>query len=132
VLARSIGDFVVRRADGPWAYQLAVVVDDAEQGVTDVVRGADLMGSTARQIHLQSLLGLARPRYLHVPVVLGADGRKLSKQNEAQPVDGLAPQDALASALRHLGIEPVRDHSLDGFWRQAISRWRLSPWFSQA
>lgn len=77
----------MRRADGLWAYQLAVVVDDAEQGVTDIVRGDDLIESTARQIYLQQLLGAQRPRYLHIPVVLAADGRKLSKQNGAQPLD---------------------------------------------
>ncbi len=130
-LSQSVGDFVVRRADGLWAYQLAVVVDDAEQGITDVVRGADLAGSTARQMHLQALLGLARPRYLHLPVVLAADGRKLSKQNEAQAVDGRPIQDVLNAALRHLGIEPLQAQNLDVFWREAVARWRLSPWFSQ-
>ena len=83
-VAREVGDFVLKRADGPWAYQLAVVVDDAEQGVTDVVRGEDLADNTARQILLQRALGLPTPSYLHTPLVLGADGDKLSKQNGAQ------------------------------------------------
>ena len=83
-LERDVGDFVLLRADGQFAYQLAVVVDDALQGVTDVVRGADLLGSTARQIHLQRLLGIPTPRYLHVPVALSAAGGKLSKQTGAR------------------------------------------------
>jgi glutamyl-Q tRNA(Asp) synthetase len=84
VLAVDVGDFVLYRADGQFAYQLAVVVDDAEQGVTDVVRGADLLDSTARQIHLQRLLGVPTPRYLHVPVAVNAAGEKLSKQTGAR------------------------------------------------
>ena len=82
-LKHDVGDFVIRRADGLWAYQLAVVVDDAEQGITDVVRGADLLDNTPRQIFLQRALGLATPRYLHVPLVLSATGEKLSKQTGA-------------------------------------------------
>lgn len=98
---RDVGDFVLRRADGVFAYQLAVVVDDAAQGVTDVVRGADLLDSTARQIHLQRLLGIATPRYLHVPVATNAAGEKLSKQTcatDARPED-------LPRALRFLGMD---------------------------
>lgn len=87
VLDRDIGDFVLYRADGLFAYQLAVVVDDAEQGVTDVVRGADLLDSTPRQIYLQQLLGVPTPRYLHVPVAINAAGEKLSKQTGATPID---------------------------------------------
>jgi len=101
VLERDIGDFVVYRADGLFAYQLAVVVDDAQQEITDVVRGADLLDSTARQIHLQRLLGVPTPRYLHVPVALNAAGEKLSKQTGAHAV---APtMETLRAALRFLG-----------------------------
>ena len=105
-LAAEIGDFLIARADGSFTYQLAVVVDDAAQGITDVVRGADLLGSTARQIWLQRLLGLPRLRYLHVPVALDAAGAKLSKQTRAR---GLTPADAarlLPAALAFLGYAP--------------------------
>ncbi|HET7198109.1 MAG TPA: tRNA glutamyl-Q(34) synthetase GluQRS [Burkholderiales bacterium] len=102
-LAREVGDFVAYRADRQFAYQLAVVVDDAAQGVSDVVRGADLLDSTARQIHLQHLLGAPTPRYLHVPVALNANGEKLSKQTGAPAVDPRRPHEAIAAALRFLG-----------------------------
>jgi len=102
-LEREVGDFVLYRADGQFAYQLAVVVDDAEQGVTDVVRGADLLDSTARQIFLQRLLGFPTPRYLHVPVALNAAGEKLSKQTGAQPLDLSQSARELRRALRFLG-----------------------------
>jgi glutamyl-Q tRNA(Asp) synthetase len=101
-LEREVGDFVLRRADGQFAYQLAVVVDDADQGVTEVVRGADLLESTPRQIYLQRLLGFPIPRYLHVPIVVDAQGAKLSKQTGAQGVD----RDDLRRALRFLGQPP--------------------------
>jgi len=103
-VARAVGDFVLQRADGVFAYQLAVVVDDAAQGVTDVVRGEDLQGSTARQIVLQRLLGVPTPRYLHTPLVRAADGSKLSKQTGAQPLDLADPLPALRAAGRVLGI----------------------------
>ncbi len=106
-VGREVGDFVLQRADGPWAYQLAVVVDDAAQGVTDVVRGADLADNTARQILLQRALGLPTPSYLHAPLVLGADGDKLSKQNGAEPLATGTPAEALAAlraAARVLGL----------------------------
>ena len=102
---REVGDFVLRRADGLVAYQLAVVVDDWDQGVTDVVRGADLLDSTARQIHLQRLLGAPTPRYAHVPVALNAAGEKLSKQAGARPLDLADPRAELARARRFLGQE---------------------------
>jgi glutamyl-Q tRNA(Asp) synthetase len=100
---REVGDFVLLRADGVIAYQLAVVVDDMDQGVTDVVRGADLLDSTARQIHLQRLLGAPTPRYAHVPVALNAAGEKLSKQTGARPLDLSDPKAELARARRFLG-----------------------------
>ena len=109
VLASELGDFLLCRANGQYAYQLAVVVDDAAQAVTDVVRGADLLDSTARQIHLQRLLGCAQPRYLHVPVAVGAAGEKLSKQTGAQPLDLSRREDTLAAALRFLGQAPTDD-----------------------
>ena len=125
-LAGESGDFVLLRADGYWAYQLAVVVDDAEQGVTDVVRGADLIDSTARQIYLQQLLGVPTPRYLHVPVLRNANGEKLSKQTEAQAVlagDEAGAIDALLAAARFLGLPLARPASLVGFWAAAIPAW---------
>ena len=100
---QEVGDFVLLRADGLVAYQLAVVVDDMDQGVTDVVRGADLLESTARQIHLQRLLGARTPRYAHVPVALNAAGEKLSKQTGARPLELADPQAELARARRFLG-----------------------------
>jgi len=100
---REVGDFVLRRADGIIAYQLAVVVDDMEQGVTHVVRGADLLDSTARQIHLQRLLGARTPRYAHIPVAVNASGEKLSKQTGARPLDLANPKAELARARRFLG-----------------------------
>jgi len=126
-LARAVGDFVVRRADGFWAYQLAVVVDDADQGVTDVVRGADLLDSTPRQLYLQDLLGLPHPRYLHVPVVNNELGEKLSKQTGARAFDAGAGvdallRDALLPAARFLGLAIEAD-DLDAFWRLAVPAW---------
>lgn len=105
-LGREVGDFVLRRADGFWAYQLAVVVDDAAQHITDVVRGADLLDSTARQIFLQQRLGLPTPRYTHLPLLLDAQGRKLSKSDAASPVDANHPLPALRTAWRLLGQTP--------------------------
>lgn len=107
-LAREVGDFVVWRADGACAYQLAVVVDDAAQAISDVVRGADLLDSAPRQILLQRLLGHAQPHYAHLPLALDADGRKLSKHASALPVDAADPLPALRAALHFLG-QPVSD-----------------------
>jgi glutamyl-Q tRNA(Asp) synthetase len=102
-VARDVGDFVLLRRDGLYAYQLAVVVDDAEQGITDVVRGADLLASTPRQILLQQALGYPTPRHLHFPVATDARGEKLSKQNHASPLDGPAAVASLPAALAFLG-----------------------------
>jgi glutamyl-Q tRNA(Asp) synthetase len=105
-VAAEVGDFILKRADGCYAYQLAVVVDDAAQGITDVVRGEDLADNTARQILLQRALGLPTPRYLHTALVLGPDGEKLSKQNGAQALDLRDPLVALNDAARALGLQP--------------------------
>jgi glutamyl-Q tRNA(Asp) synthetase len=102
-VAAEVGDFVLLRADGLWAYQLAVVVDDADQGITHIVRGADLLHSTPRQILLQRALGLPTPVYAHLPLIVDADGRKLSKSLAALPVDGVDPLPALRLAWRALG-----------------------------
>jgi glutamyl-Q tRNA(Asp) synthetase len=104
-LGREVGDVVLRRADGYWAYQLAVVVDDADQGITQVVRGADLLDSTPRQIFLQQRLGVRTPDYLHLPLVLDASGQKLGKSLQALPVDDGDPWPALAAAWVFLGQE---------------------------
>ena len=139
-LTQAVGDFVLQRADGPWAYQLAVVVDDAEQGVTDVVRGQDLADNTARQIHLQRLLGLPTPRYLHTPLVRDAHGEKLSKSNGAAPLalrDTAEVMAALRDAVRVLALA-VSDSADRAAWlEQAVrvwtSRWQVpSPPLSHA
>jgi glutamyl-Q tRNA(Asp) synthetase len=123
-LDEDVGDFVVRRSDGLFAYQLAVVVDDAAQRITDVVRGADLLASTPRQIFLQHALGLATPRYLHVPVAVDARGAKLSKQSGASPLPA-SPLPALLAAWRFLGqcAPPDSARNVPEFWSWAIARW---------
>lgn len=125
-LGLEVGDFVLFRADGYFAYQLAVVADDADQGVTHVVRGADLLDSTPRQIHLQHCLGFATPAYAHLPVAVNARGEKLSKQTRATAVDAMAPAEALLAALRFLGQAPPG--GLDdtaAVWAWALENWRL-------
>lgn len=127
-LHRDVGDFVLRRADGIYAYQLAVVVDDAAQNITHVVRGADLLDSTPRQVYLQRLLGHATPHYMHLPVVTNAAGEKLSKQTHATPIDTANALRELVAALRFLGQEPpgeILDGDISSFWRWAIPNWRV-------
>ncbi len=126
-LAAEVGDFVVLRADGFFAYQLAVVVDDAEQGVTHIVRGADLIDSTPRQICLQRQLSLPAPSYLHLPAAVNAAGEKLSKQTRARPIDECRPQAALMAALEFLGQAPpdgLGEAGLDELWCWAAGHWQ--------
>jgi glutamyl-Q tRNA(Asp) synthetase len=127
-LSTEVGDFVLKRADGFWAYQLAVVVDDAEQKITDIVRGADLLDSTARQLYLQNLLGYSSPHYLHVPVVNNDDGEKLSKQTGALAFDRLDNdllQDALLPAAKFLNLYLFREpNSIADFWEIATTAWK--------
>ena len=128
ILAETSGDFVVLRADGPFAYQLAVVVDDAAQGITDVVRGADLLEETPRQIHLQQLLGLSTPRYLHVPVATDAAGVKLSKQTRAPALDPARASAQIVAALRFLGQNPPEEMeraSPAEIWTCAAENWSV-------
>ena len=127
-LAEEVGDFVVRRADGLFAYQLAVVVDDAEAGVTDIVRGADLLGSTPRQIHLQRLLGYTTPRYAHVPVAVNSAGEKLSKQTLAPAIDPHDGSRALLRALSFLGQDAPDElgrATASEVWQWALAHWSL-------
>ncbi len=124
----EIGDFVLYHHDGVFAYQLAVVADDAEQGVTDVVRGADLLDSTPRQIALQEMLGLPQPRYAHLPVAVNAQGEKLSKQTLASPIDAAHPLLYLVDALTFLGQRPpaeLASSSTNTLWQWALENWRL-------
>ncbi len=120
----EVGDFVVQRADGLWAYQLAVVVDDAAEGVTDIVRGADLLDNTPRQIHLQRLLQLPTPRYLHVAVVTNEAGEKLSKQTGAAPLDLSDPLGQLELAWRHLGFAATGAATVPEFLSRAVQAWQ--------
>ena len=117
------GDFIIHRADGLFAYQLAVVVDDEFQGITQVVRGADLLDSTSRQICLQKALGYATPDYAHLPVALSADGQKLGKRFQTDPVIHQDPASAIDQALRFLGQDPPAHCSLDVLWDWALERW---------
>jgi glutamyl-Q tRNA(Asp) synthetase len=122
-VTHEVGDFVVKRADGLWAYQLAVVVDDAAQGITHVVRGEDLADNTPRQIHLQTLLGLPTPSHLHTPLVLGADGEKLSKRNGAVPLDLREPLAALRTAGAVLGLPPSTAETTEQWLTNAVLAW---------
>lgn len=125
-LDNEVGDFVLHRADGLFAYQLAVVVDDAEQGITEVVRGSDLLDNTPRQIALQQALGLETPDYLHLPVVLNREGQKLSKQTFAPALDDNHPVPALWQGLVFLGQQPpieLQHGSVYELWDWAIQHW---------
>lgn len=127
-LERDVGDYVVLRADGLYAYQLAVVVDDAAAGITDVVRGADLLDSTARQIHLQGLLGTPAPNYAHLPVATNVRAEKLSKQTLARAIDAAPPATALVAALAFLGQPPPPElarATLAEVWSWAATHWQL-------
>ena len=127
-LARDAGDFVIRRRDGLYAYQLAVVVDDHHQAITEVVRGVDLLDSTPRQIYLQSLLGFRQPDYLHVPIVVDADGRKLSTQTGATPIEAAHPQRGLIDALAFLMLDPpqaLESASVAEVWGWAVEHWNV-------
>lgn len=123
-VAGEVGDFVLKRADGMWAYQLAVVVDDAAQGITHVVRGADLLGSTARQHVLAGLLNAPRPIMMHVPLITADDGRKLSKQNGAPAIDTAQPLRSLELAWQQLGFDAFAAGDTSGFWQEAVQRWK--------
>ncbi|WP_165668763.1 tRNA glutamyl-Q(34) synthetase GluQRS [Metapseudomonas otitidis] len=125
-LGREVGDFVIRRRDGLYAYQLAVVLDDAWQGITDVVRGADLLDSTPRQLYLQELLGLSQPRYLHVPLIIQPDGHKLGKSYRSPPLPADRATPLLARALRALGQQPPEGLA-DGTPREALD-WGIAHW----
>ncbi|MCF8150626.1 MAG: tRNA glutamyl-Q(34) synthetase GluQRS [Burkholderiaceae bacterium] len=125
-LAREAGDFILLRSDGLFAYQLAVVVDDADAGITHVVRGADLLASTPRQVFLQECLGLPRPAYAHLPVAVNAAGEKLSKQTRAVALDVSRPGPALLAALEFLGQQPPRE--LVGAGPQLILDWAGRNW----
>jgi glutamyl-Q tRNA(Asp) synthetase len=129
-LAADIGDFVVKRADGQIGYQLACVVDEAAQGVSEVVRGADLIGSSFRQQYLQGRLGLPSPAYRHLPVLAGPDGRKLSKQNHARPIDAAHAADNLRYCLELLGQAPPAE--LAGAASSEVLRWGLAQWNAAA
>ena len=122
-VTREVGDFIVKRADGVFAYQLAVVVDDAHQGVTHIVRGEDLADNTPRQIHLQRLMGLPEPQYLHTPLVMGIDGHKLSKQNGAIALDVADPVAALQQAAHVLDLPRIEALSVSEWLAAALRAW---------
>lgn len=121
---KSVGDFVLKRADGFWAYQLAVVVDDAYAGVTHIVRGADLLDNSPRQLLLQKALGVPHPEYMHIPLVLNEEGQKLSKQSKAQPIDMQRPEEELAKVWKHLGFEPFSFDTVPEFFKKATALWK--------
>ncbi len=128
-LVRDVGDYIIKRADGLYAYHLAVVVDDAADGITEIVRGVDLLDSTPRQIYLQRLLGLDTPKYVHIPVVLNQSGVKLSKQTEATPIDPTSSRRVLIEALKFLQQAPppkLNDQTRDEILEWAVANWDIS------
>ncbi|WP_223570715.1 tRNA glutamyl-Q(34) synthetase GluQRS [Pseudomonas sp. BF-R-26] len=125
-LGREVGDFVIRRRDGLYAYQLAVVLDDAWQGITDIVRGADLLDSTPRQLYLQELLGLPQPRYLHIPLITQPDGHKLGKSYRSPPLTEDQATPLLLRALRALGHKPVTE--LNDATPREVLNWGIVHW----
>lgn len=125
-LGRDVGDFVIRRRDGFYAYQLAVVLDDAWQGITDIVRGADLLDSTPRQLYLQELLGLPQPRYLHIPLITQPDGNKLGKSYRSAPLPAEQATPLLLRALRALG-QPTAVELEDGTPAEVL-KWAIPQW----
>ncbi|UVM41764.1 tRNA glutamyl-Q(34) synthetase GluQRS [Pseudomonas sp. B21-017] len=125
-LGREVGDFVIRRRDGLYAYQLAVVLDDAWQGITDIVRGADLLDSTPRQLYLQELLGLPQPRYLHIPLITQPDGHKLGKSYRSPPLTEDQATPLLLRALRALGHTPVIE--LNDATPREVLNWGIAHW----
>ena len=127
-LQNETGDFILRRSDKIYAYQLAVVVDDFAQGITNVVRGADLLDSTPRQIYLQKLLGYSTPTYTHLPVAVNNNGEKLSKQTKAAHLDISSPVKQLMQAVNFLGQEPpieLQRENIMSFWEWAFVNWNL-------
>lgn len=122
-VASMTGDFIIKRADGYWAYQMAVVVDDGDQGITDIVRGSDLLDSTPRQQVLARVLGIHYPRTMHVPLLCDEAGRKLSKQNHAAAMDLTQPLTTLNKAWRTLGFETLDANDVPAFWRTAQAQW---------
>ncbi|WP_253418648.1 tRNA glutamyl-Q(34) synthetase GluQRS [Pseudomonas sp. GGS8] len=125
-LGREVGDFVIRRRDGLYAYQLAVVLDDAWQGITDIVRGADLLDSTPRQLYLQELLGQPQPRYLHIPLITQPDGHKLGKSYRSPPLTEDQATPLLLRALRALGHNPVIELNDATPWE--VLNWGIAHW----
>jgi len=128
-VGKAVGDFVLRRVDGWFAYQLAVVVDDAEQGITDVVRGSDLLDNTPRQIYLQQMLGVIQPSYAHLPVATNKNGEKLSKQTFAQPLDDNSAVVNIFKTLEFLGQNPPTElttATINDIWQWALQRWDLA------
>jgi glutamyl-Q tRNA(Asp) synthetase len=129
ILSQEVGDFILKRADGLFAYQLAVVVDDAEQGITHIVRGADLLDSTPRQVYLQQQLGFTTPHYAHVPVASNTAGEKLSKQTLATPITENKANQLIYDALIFLGQQPsaeIKQASLTELWQWASTHWDIN------